>query len=158
MNAISIIPDLCSGCESCEIVCSLSHEESFSSLLSRIQIKKWGEIGVYIPIVCQHCEDAPCINICPTKARIRLEESGAVITDEKWCVGCKSCIYACPFSAPIIHPKKGKTMTCDLCRGKPLCVEVCTTGALSFTTDGRLSFQRKRASIKQSLQTLKSIP
>lgn len=156
MNAVSLLPDLCTGCQSCEMVCSLSHEGSSSPALSRIEIKKWGEIAVYIPVVCQHCDVPPCITICPTNARKRISETGAVITDEKWCVGCKSCIYACPFSAPSIHPVTGKTMTCDLCDGKPLCTDACTVGALSYTPDGKLSFQRKRASGQSFIQSLRS--
>jgi len=145
MNAISILPDLCTGCQSCEMVCSLSHEGVFHPEYSRIQIKKWPEIAVYIPIVCQHCEDAPCIIICPTGARKRIAKTRAVITDTKWCVGCKSCIYACPYGAPMIHPERKKTMTCDLCDGKPLCTEICTVGALSYTLDGKFSIERKMA-------------
>lgn len=156
MGAISFLPDFCTGCQSCEMVCSLSHEKSSSSTFSRIRVEKWGEIAVYIPIVCQHCEDAPCITICPTLARKRVAETGAVITDDKWCVGCKSCIYACPFNAPSIHPVTRKTMTCDLCDGKPLCVDVCTVGALSYTSDGKLSFQRKRTYGQWVIQSLRS--
>jgi len=65
-----------------------------------------------------------------------------VTTDAKWCVGCKSCIYACPYGAPVIHPSSKKTMTCDLCDGKPLCIEVCTAGALSCA-DGRFAIEKK---------------
>lgn len=63
MNAVSILPELCTGCQSCEMACSLSHEGATSSALSRIQIKRWPEIAVYMPIVCQHCKDAPCMTI-----------------------------------------------------------------------------------------------
>jgi len=143
MNAISLLPELCTGCRSCEMACSLSHGGSSIPSLSRIQVKQWGEIVLYFPIVCQHCEDAPCITICPTRARKREAETGAVVTDEKWCVGCKSCIYACPYGAPVIHPGTGKTMTCDLCRGKPECTEACTVGALSYTPEGTPSVDRR---------------
>jgi anaerobic carbon-monoxide dehydrogenase iron sulfur subunit len=144
MSAISVLPDLCTGCQSCEMVCSLSHEGACSPSLSRIQVKKWGEIAVYLPIVCQHCTGAPCINVCPTKARKRIPETQAVVTDPRWCVGCKSCIYACPYGAPVLHPRTHKTMTCDLCEGKPLCVEACTTGALSYALEGKISLEKKK--------------
>ncbi len=143
MNTISLLPELCTGCQSCEMACSLSHEGASCSTLSRIQIKRWPEIAVYMPMVCQHCENAPCMTICPTGARKRVAETGAVVTDPKWCVGCKSCIYACPYGAPVIHPATGKTMTCDLCGGKPLCTEACTAGALSYASEGRRSIERK---------------
>ena len=83
MSAVSVLPDLCTGCQSCEMICSLSHEGVSSSSLSRIQIKKWGEIAVYMPIVCQHCSEAPCMAICPTRARKRVPETEAVVTDSR---------------------------------------------------------------------------
>ncbi len=152
MNAVSVVPDLCTGCQLCETVCSLSHEGVSSPSLSRIHVKKWGEIAVNMPIVCQHCSDAPCITVCPTRARRRLPGIEAVITDVLWCVGCKSCIYACPYAAPVIHPGSGKTMTCDLCGGKPLCIEICTAGALSFTAEGKISSERKKLFAQKFIQ------
>jgi carbon-monoxide dehydrogenase iron sulfur subunit len=145
MSAISIIPERCTGCQSCEMVCSLSHEGSCSPSLSRIRMKKWEEISVFMPIVCQHCEKPPCITICPTRARRRTPETDAVMTDEKRCVGCKSCLYACPYGAPALHPVTKRTMTCDLCNGQPLCTQVCTAGALSYNHEGDSSMERKKA-------------
>lgn len=156
MNSVSVVPERCTGCQSCEMVCSLSHEGSCSSSLSRIQMKKWEEISVFIPIVCQHCEKPPCVAICPTCARKRDPETGAVITDEKRCVGCKSCLYACPYSAPVLHPVTKRTMTCDLCQGQPLCAQVCTTGALSYLSEGNLSMERKRAFAQTFLHSIHS--
>jgi Fe-S-cluster-containing hydrogenase component 2 len=152
MSAISVLPDLCTGCKSCEMVCSLSHEGVASPSLSRIQVRTWGEIAVSMPMVCQHCTDAPCITICPTRARKRIPETQAVITDPLWCVGCKSCIYACPYAAPVIHPVQRKTMTCDLCGGEPLCVKVCTVGALSYTSQETTSEDRRKLFARRFVQ------
>ena len=155
MSAVSVLPDLCTGCQSCEMICSLSHEGVSSSSLSRIQIKKWGEIAVYMPIVCQHCSEAPCIAICPTRARKRVPETEAVVTDSRLCVGCKSCIYACPYGAPVVHPVDKKTMTCDLCNGKLLCVDVCPVGALSHASDGKIPLERKKFFAQKLVQTFR---
>jgi Fe-S-cluster-containing dehydrogenase component len=78
------------------------------------------------------------------------------VTDEKRCVGCKSCLYACPYTAPTIHPVTKRTMTCDLCNGKPLCTQVCAAGALSYIPDGDPSMERKRAFGQIFLQSVKS--
>jgi Fe-S-cluster-containing hydrogenase component 2 len=156
MSAISVLPDLCTGCKSCETVCSLSHEGSASPSLSRIQVRTWGEIAVSMPIVCQHCTDAPCITICPTRARKRVPETQAVVTDPLWCVGCKSCIYACPYAAPVIHPAQHKTMTCDLCGGEPLCVKVCTVGALSYTSQETTSEDRRKLFARRFVQAYRT--
>ena len=155
MEAISVLPEICTGCQSCEMACSLSHEGATSPGLSRIRIKRWPEIAVYMPIVCQHCKDAPCITTCPTGARTRADKTGAVVTDVKWCVGCKSCIYACPYGAPVIHPTSGKTMTCDLCDGKPRCTEACTVGALSYAAEGIPSIERKHLFAQKMAQSLR---
>ncbi|MGZ3523205.1 MAG: 4Fe-4S dicluster domain-containing protein [Thermodesulfobacteriota bacterium] len=156
MPSISIIPERCTGCHSCEMVCSLAHEGSCSSSLSRIRMKKWEEISVFIPVVCQQCEKPPCMTICPTGARKRVAKTGAVVTDGKRCVGCKSCLYACPYNAPAIHPITKRTITCDLCDGQPLCTRVCTTGALSYIPEGDLSMERKKAFGEIFLQSMKS--
>ena len=156
MGAISIAADLCTGCQSCEMICSLSHEGSSSPSLSRIQVKRWGEIAVYMPIVCQHCSGAPCITICPTGARKRIPETQAVITDTHWCVGCKSCIYACPYAAPVLHPFTRKTMTCDLCDGRPFCVDACTVGALSFVSEEYTPPDRRTIFAREMAQVLRA--
>lgn len=145
MSAIFIVPERCTGCHACEMACSLSHEGACSPSLSRIRIKKWEEISVFMPMVCQQCEKPPCITICPTEARKRLPETGAVVTDENRCVGCKSCLYACPYEAPVLHPTTKRTMTCDLCKGSPLCTQVCTAGALSYAPDGNPSMGKMKA-------------
>jgi carbon-monoxide dehydrogenase iron sulfur subunit len=156
MSAISIIPERCTGCQSCEMACSLSHEGSCSASLSRIRMKRWEEISVFMPVVCQQCEKPPCMAICPTGARKRAHETDAVVTDSKQCVGCKSCLYACPYNAPSLHPVTKRTMTCDLCNGKPLCTQVCAAGALSYDPEGDLSMHRTRAFGQRFLHSMKS--
>jgi Fe-S-cluster-containing hydrogenase component 2 len=156
MSAISVIPERCTGCQACEMVCSLSHEDACSSSLSRIRVKKWEEISLFIPIVCQNCEKPPCLDVCPTGARRRVPETGAVVTDEKQCVGCKSCLYVCPNGAPVFHPSTKRTMTCDLCKGKPLCTQICAVGALSYSHERDVSMEKKRVYGKVFLQAVKS--
>jgi Fe-S-cluster-containing hydrogenase component 2 len=109
-----------------------------------------------MPIVCQQCEKAPCITICPSGARKRIPETNAVVSDEKRCVGCKSCLYVCPYSAPTLHPLTQRTITCDLCGGKPLCTQVCTVGALSYIAERDLSMEKKRVYGQVFLQAMKS--
>lgn len=101
-KVIVVDPDKCVGCHSCEMACSLKNFQKCSPLLSRIRIQEFREVNTYIPIVCQACENAACIKVCPMGARIRLE-SGAVITNESACIGCRACIYACPFAAPVVN-------------------------------------------------------
>ncbi|MFQ6092010.1 MAG: 4Fe-4S dicluster domain-containing protein [bacterium] len=143
-KVLSVDADLCTGCRSCEAICSLVHEGVCSPRFSRIAIETWGEVAVHIPMICQRCIDPVCEQVCPTKARKEDAKTGAVITDEAICVGCESCVYACPYAAPKIHPLTGKTITCDLCDGEPQCVSVCTAGALSFIPVERVVLQKRR--------------
>ncbi len=142
---LAIDADLCTGCRSCEMACSLKHDNQCSPQMSRIRIQKFGDVGVSVPIVCVHCGDPVCEKVCPTGARMRNVETGAVITNEKVCIGCKSCSYACPFSAPIYHPAKQKMITCDLCEGDPQCARACTPKALVYASkDGATMIKKRR--------------
>ncbi len=133
-KVLVVDPDRCTACHSCEMACAQKHFHRTSPYLSRIRIIEFRDIMTFIPIVCQACEDAVCMKVCPVGARIR-KETGAVVTDEDLCIGCKACVYACPLGAPVVNPETGKVMTCDLCDGEdpPWCVRACTMqGALQF--------------------------
>jgi carbon-monoxide dehydrogenase iron sulfur subunit len=157
-KVITINPELCTGCLSCEAACSLKHDGKCGSTYSRIQIQEFREVNVFVPILCQHCEDAPCINVCPTGARMRTGTTGAVVTNEDLCIGCRACVYICPFGAPIIHPETGKAVTCDLCEGEsePWCVRACTMQkALQFVPKEKAPTVKSRAYAKLYMEQLK---
>lgn len=143
-KALFVDPDLCTGCRSCEAICSLVHDGVCNPGFSRITVETWGEMAVHVPMLCQRCVDPACERVCPTKARKRDTKTGAMITDEAICVGCESCVYACPYAAPKVHPLTGKTITCDLCGGDPQCVSACTSGALSFIPVEQVIMQKRR--------------
>ncbi len=127
-KVIVIDPDKCTGCHSCEMACSIKHFDVCGSGYSRIRIHEFRDVNTFIPIMCQACEDAICIKVCPVNARVR-QENGAVVTDEERCIGCKACINSCPFGAVMINPVTEKTMSCDLCMEDelgPWCVKACT--------------------------------
>jgi Fe-S-cluster-containing dehydrogenase component len=85
---------------------------------------------------CNHCENAPCVAACPTRAS-HYEEGGFVEVAPEKCVGCKACIIACPYEARYLHPA-GYVDKCSFCvhrvrEGKePACAATCPTGALAF--------------------------
>jgi Fe-S-cluster-containing dehydrogenase component len=139
---IVIDPEKCTGCHGCEMGCSMNHSDVCSPLQSRIRIHEFRDVNTYIPVTCQACEEAFCIKVCPMGARMRLE-SGAVVTNEKACIGCNACIYACPLSAPVINPDTGKSMSCDQCKDDPkgpACVRACTMqGALQYVAKEQVS-------------------
>jgi Fe-S-cluster-containing dehydrogenase component len=91
----------------------------------------------FVPKLCNHCEDAPCVQVCPVGATFRTED-GAVLVDEDYCIGCGYCIQACPYGARWFDPEKHVARKCTFCyhrlaKGKvPACVEVCPTEARLF--------------------------
>ena len=125
----------CTGCHRCEIACSMVHHGICSPHRSRIRIQAFTDPDHYVPILCQACDDAPCIKVCPVNARIR-EANQTVVTDEDRCIGCRACLYICHLGSPVINPSTGQTMTCNLCLQElsgPWCVSACRDeGALQW--------------------------
>ena len=107
---------------------------------------------------CRHCEDAPCVTVCPTGAIHRHKTTDPVVIDRDMCIGCHDCIIACPFGV-IDITRDGKAVTkCDLClelteKGQePPCVATCPTGALEFTELSKIN-AAKRQKIAQQMLT-----
>jgi len=86
---------------------------------------------------CMHCTDAACVKVCPSGA-LHHTKYGTVALDEAKCIGCKECMFACPFEVPKYDPEKDKIAKCDMCFSRiandlePACVKACPTGALLF--------------------------
>ena len=94
--------DRCTGCETCTVACKYQNNLGLGEYWNHVvpvgPIGKHPNIEMYwLPLMCQQCTDAPCIEICPTGASQRAE-NGVVIIDQKACIGCKSCLAACPYS------------------------------------------------------------
>jgi Fe-S-cluster-containing hydrogenase component 2 len=136
-----INPLLCTGCLQCELVCSINKTGMANPADSRIKITK--EIGedVCIPIICRHCNPAPCEQECPTEAIGRDPTTGAVLINYDLCINCQQCLTACPFGA--IHLSTGgDVIKCDLCGGDPRCVKFCKprpANSSSFMSNPRAS-------------------
>ena len=137
-NHIFIDAARCTGCHLCEIACSMAHHRICSPKHSRIKIHALKNPDHYIPVICQACDDAPCIKVCPVNARTR-EHNGTVTTNDERCIGCRACLYICHLGSPAINPDSGQTMTCYMCtdeRSGPWCVTACRTeGALRLFVD-----------------------
>lgn len=132
----------CSGCMACVVACMDQNDlPGYDQAFRRVTRMEKGEYPIvrigYFSLACLHCGDAPCIGACPTGALFKREEDGIVDTHEALCIGCQSCLVACPFGAPRFT-EKGKMAKCDLCVSRvqdglePACVRVCPTRALGF--------------------------
>jgi Fe-S-cluster-containing dehydrogenase component len=134
-----VIIDLneCTGCGACESACNQRNDlPEGKSFIHRL--KKENEEDCWcLPVQCQHCQDAPCEDVCPTRATDH-HPSGVVLVNDKMCVGCKYCAVACPYEARVYDENTGVVNKCWLCLdwvlggGKPACVQACVKGARIF--------------------------
>ena len=134
----------CTGCRLCELVCAVFHDGISNPARSRIRVMKWEQEGLYIPMSCQQCQDAPCMNVCPVKAISMDEEMGRVMVDYDKCIGCRSCVAVCPFGAMSFNRKEKKVFKCDVCDGDPQCVRFCDMKAVDYVDADEVSIQKKR--------------
>ena len=149
-NILLVDPEKCVGCGLCALACSLVKEGEFSLGKARIQTIWIPEIGMNVPMICEHCQKPLCAEVCPVEAISRNEETGAMVLDPGLCIGCKMCLMACPFGAVSIDPQTRAVVKCDLCDGDPECVKHCVYGALSFVPAGEAAYARR----KKAAQTL----
>jgi len=168
MDRIIVVDiEKCLACKSCEIACALVHSKS--KILEEavaesprprrmLDVERAGEFAV--PIQCRHCEDAPCVAICPTGALSQQDGLGPVIVERELCIGCKLCIMVCPFGVLRIGDEGRAVIKCDMCgerlkKGEePACVEACITGALRLVSlEEAARGKRARASAKLAAQT-----
>ncbi|HDX4050106.1 TPA: 4Fe-4S binding protein [Enterobacter soli] len=142
----------CIGCRTCEVSCVVSHQDTQDcaavtavAFSSRIRVIKGGAFTT--AVACHQCEDAPCANVCPTQA-IR-SDAGVWRVEQSRCIGCKSCMVACPFGAMqvAVVAEHAQALKCDLCAHRadgPACVAACPTHALSCVDPARLRAERLR--------------
>ena len=102
-----------------------------------------------VVLTCRHCLRAPCMEVCPAEALKRDPSTGAVVVDEALCIGCRDCVFACPFGA--IKMEAGKAIKCDLCGGDPACVRHCPTRALSFVSPEEEIRKKQERTLKSFL-------
>ncbi|MCW8344549.1 cytochrome c nitrite reductase Fe-S protein [Vibrio sp. ZSDZ65] len=134
----------CIGCTACTEACR--EVNKVPEGVSRLEINRSEPMGEYPDVEyrftrtsCQHCENPPCVYVCPTGAAYKDEETGIVDVHKEKCVGCGYCLAACPYQVRFFHPEDHSADKCNFCRdtnlaaGKqPACVESCPTKALVF--------------------------
>ena len=129
---ILIDSDKCVGCYHCVLACSFAKDSIFSLAKSRNTIFWMYTKGSYMPMMCQHCANPPCMEVCRKKALFRNETTGAVTIDYNLCIGCKMCMIACPLGGITRDSDSRLMIKCDLCGGDPSCVKHCLYGALTW--------------------------
>jgi Fe-S-cluster-containing dehydrogenase component len=161
--ALVIDLNVCVGCHACVTSCKewntsgsagpLADERAYAAdptgtFFNRVQTYEAGVFPtmdtVHFPKSCLHCEDPPCVPVCPTGASYKRAEDGIVLVDYDKCIGCKYCAWACPYGARELDEERQVMTKCTLCVDrvhdlklpeedrKPACVKACPTNARLF--------------------------
>jgi len=131
----------CIGCQACTVSCSMENAVpvgNHRTVVSTYEIQTDDGPGqAVLPRLCNHCENPPCIPVCPVEATFQ-QKDGTVVIDAEQCVGCGYCVQACPYDARFINKQTGVADKCTFCVQRvgvgllPACVETCVGGARVF--------------------------
>ncbi|MEF9427514.1 MAG: 4Fe-4S dicluster domain-containing protein [Candidatus Mariimomonas ferrooxydans] len=152
--------DTCINCKACIIACkvkqmspsyTVSRVEAEPRSLNLIQVYQYGPEmhgdkvhQAFVSIACMHCDDAPCIRVCPASSIYKDTETGITLVDKELCIGCKGCLWVCPYGAPSFS-EDGKLALYDLCIDrlkegkKTACEQTCQAGAIFIGTPAEIS-------------------
>jgi Fe-S-cluster-containing dehydrogenase component/formate-dependent nitrite reductase membrane component NrfD len=129
----------CIGCHACTVACKAEHDVPIGVYRTWVKYIEKGEFPnsrrYFLVNRCNHCDDAPCVTICPTRALYKRKD-GIVDFDSSRCIGCKSCMQACPYDALYIDPNTHTAAKCNYCAHRtelglePACVVVCPERAI----------------------------
>ena len=159
MKALLIDINKCNGCYNCQIACKDEHVGNDWTPIAKPQPDTgqfWMKVTDivqgsvpkvrvrYMHDICQHCDEAPCIESCKAKA-VYKREDGIVIIDPEKCTGNRNCVEACPYKAVYFNSDLNIAQKCTMCAHllddgwkEPRCVDVCPTGALRFGEEEEL--------------------
>ncbi|AYO29958.1 4Fe-4S dicluster domain-containing protein [Biomaibacter acetigenes] len=140
---LTISPDKCIGCRSCELICSFSKIQAFNPKSARISVLAFDDVAVSVPVMCMQCDEPSCMKVCPVSAIAKIPD-GTVLIDDKKCIGCKMCISACPLGNISYSFQERKIVKCNLCDGEPKCAEFCPSGAIQFKEATPANLARKK--------------
>jgi len=166
-KAIFFDKDRCVGCNACVIACKIQHNaspypcsppEGDPRGVNPINIHQYGPFvegdrvfHFFQPLACMHCQDAPCIHACPAVAIFRDPETDVVLVDRDRCIGCKFCLWVCPYGAPHFD-ESGKMVKCDMCierlreGKKTACEAICIAKAITVASPEEIAqIQAKKA-------------
>ena len=129
----------CIGCHACTVACKAEHDVPIGVYRTWVKYIEKGEFPnsrrYFLVNRCNHCDNAPCVAICPTQALYKRKD-GIVDFDSSRCIGCKSCMQACPYDALYIDPNSHTAAKCNYCAHRtevglePACVIVCPEHAI----------------------------
>jgi anaerobic carbon-monoxide dehydrogenase iron sulfur subunit len=145
MKRVYVKEEVCIGCGLCEVYCRVEHSQSKDPIktfkketprpLPRVRVER--NIEISFPIQCRQCAEPWCVYSCLTGAMHKESTGDKVIVDMERCIGCWTCIVACPYGALSRDLNSKTVIKCDLCPGReiPACVINCPNEALVLVSD-----------------------
>src|SRR3954468_9160928 len=131
----------CIGCHACTIACKAEHEIPVGVNRCWVKTVEKGSFPdtrrFFFPVLCNQCEEAPCVRICPSSALFKRRD-GIVDLHGDSCIGCRACMEACPYDQLFIDPNTHTAEKCNFCANRvenkllPACVSVCPTECRIF--------------------------
>src|ERR1043165_3941934 len=131
--------DRCIGCHACTVACKAENEVPVGNFRTWVKYVEKGSFPAvrrhFAVLRCNHCDDAPCVTICPVNA-LEKRPDGIVDIDRDACIGCRACMQACPYDALYLNEDKGAVEKCHFCAHRvekglePACVIVCPETAI----------------------------
>ena len=157
----------CVGCYACRVACQMVNGlESDEAFIKFDEMEQGVYPNVYaevVPVQCMHCEDAPCVHVCPTGASYRDPETNIVLVDREKCIGCKYCMAACPYQVRVHNAVTGAVEKCKFCHHwvyehpetpSNTCVTACVTGCRIFGDLDDPECELSRAIVEKNAQPI----
>ncbi|MBL0213413.1 MAG: 4Fe-4S binding protein [Myxococcales bacterium] len=143
-------PSRCIGCQACVLACTECDTHRGESMIHLEYVDRATSIQT-VPVVCMHCEQPTCAEVCPADAIKRTGDGVVQSAGKPRCIGCGNCVVACPFGVPELYIERAVMMKCDMCYDrtsvgkKPMCATVCPSQALFFGTRDEVRALRPRS-------------
>ena len=158
----------CIGCQACTVSCSVENQMppgQFRTTVRQYQVinnLNNEPTNVVLPRLCNHCDNPPCVPVCPVQATFQRKD-GIVVVDNKKCVGCAYCVQACPYEARFINHDTDTADKCTFCSHRldagllPACVESCVGGAriIGDMKDPNSEISKMLVEFKDQIKVLK---